>query len=528
MAKKASQASKSSTYDMEDLNSFLVGLSDWGGTLDDDKFSKINDWISTGNYALNALISGDIFKGIPSGRITTLAAPESTGKTFLALNIAREAQKKGYYVIWFDTENAFDAKQAVANFGIEPTKLRLEKINTITELTIYCKKLTARYIEAKKEGLEIPKILMVVDSIGNLASYKEVQDILEGEKKVDMSRAKDIKAMFRILTTDLGKLDIPMVAINHVYANTASFFGGNSQSGGCLTAENEVLMADDTMKNIDAIRIGDFVQTINGDQEVIGRFHFIKKPIVKLKLSNGQTIRCTKEHKFLIGFEGSDMKRLWAEANDLKVGDIILHSFTIKETNVSSILNKLKIESKEDDGVEDVYDITVNKESHYILKNGVITHNSGLKYLGSVNVELSKAQIKDGNDRVGITVTAKLEKARFSAPYRPIKFQIRFDRGMNKYIGLEAFMDAETFEVLGFGPGKVNDSGKYTYADTEFPNYWALKDENKNTTRKTIYKNSFFNQERLERLNEIVKMKLSYKHAIDEDENEELFGDDDE
>ena len=381
MAKKAPKVTKE--YNMNDLSSFLTELSEWGGTLDDEKFSAINDWISTGNYALNALISGDIFKGIPSGRVTTLAAPESTGKTFLALNIAREAQRKGYYVIWFDTENAFDAKQAVENFGIEASKLRLEKINTVTELTIYCKKLTAKFIEAKKEGHEIPKILLVVDSIGNLASHKEVQDILEGEKKVDMTRAKDIKGMFRILTTDLGKLDIPMVAINHVYANTTSFFGGNAQSGG-----------------------------------------------------------------------------------------------------------------------------------------------SGLKYLGSVNVELSKAQLKEGNDRVGITVTAKLEKARFSAPYKPIKLQIRFDKGMNKYIGLETFMDEDTFDILGYGPGRINETGKYTYADTEFPNSWALKDGNKNTTRKTIYKNSFFSQERLEKLNEIVKQKLSYKHAMVEDE--EILGDEDE
>ena len=531
-----SKKTSSGAFNLNDLNNELNALSSWGTQLDDPNFIDIDDWISTGNLALNALISGDITKGIPSGRITTLAGPEQTGKTFLALNVAREAQLKGYYVIWFDTENAISREQVIGNFNIDPSKFRYERINTVSELTIYCKKLTNSLIEKKEKGIEIPKIILFLDSIGNLASTKEVDDAVEGVKKQDMTRARDIKSFFRIITTDLGKLNIPMVAINHVYVNVMSFFGGNSQSGGCLTKGHQVLMADNSWKAIETIKIGEKVKTLRGPQPVIGTHHFQDKKTLRIHLVHWagkgrtikQTITCTPEHKFLIKQKNNKRITVWKEAKDLEVdtkialcpiSELTSELYGEKELNLyESNIVKIDVLDR-----SEVFDIAVEEVSHYILENGIVSHNSGLKYAGSVNVELTKAQLKDSKtNRIGVTVTAKLEKARFAAPHTPIKLQILFSKGMNKFIGLESFMDENTLSYLKFGPGKYKD-GTYSYDKNEFPNAWVYFDENKqtyeSTSRKTVYQSSFFTPERLEKLNEIVKLKLQYQAAQNIPEN---------
>lgn len=201
--------------------------------VDDGKEALKREYLKTGIYLLNALFSKSILHGgIQSNRITAIAGDSGTGKSFLCYNICREAQKDGWSVIYIDTEHSIELDQ-LPNFGIDITKERftLMRSNVVEDLKIMLAKLLNSLKEAKDAGTELPKILMVLDSAGQLASRKEVNDALEGKEKADMTRAKAIGSMFRIINSDLGYLGIPMIVTNHTYS-TMDMFPQDVMKGG--------------------------------------------------------------------------------------------------------------------------------------------------------------------------------------------------------------------------------------------------------------------------------------------------------
>ena len=235
-------AKKKTTKVIESDNSSNVSVLDsifdsinpgYGSLLCNDEYLTTSDWISTGSYTLNALISSSLFKGIPSGKVTVFSGESASGKTLLALNTCKEAIKKGYMVLWCDTENAIE-KEQVESLGIDTKMFRHQRFatNTVEELTTYLVNVFAKLKELKDKEGENQKIMIVIDSIGQLPSQKELQDSLSGSDKVDMTRAKMLKRLFRVITSDISYLDIPVLMINHVYANVGSFIGGTIQSGG--------------------------------------------------------------------------------------------------------------------------------------------------------------------------------------------------------------------------------------------------------------------------------------------------------
>lgn len=195
--------------------------------LETSAYSNIKDWISTGSYILNACISGDMFKGVPSGRTTCLSGSSGVGKSFLACSICREAQKQGYSVIYLDSENAMD-KAFAGRLGCDTNNFYIKQVNTISETSQFI----TNFCKALLENNSDEKVIMVLDSLGNLTSDKEKDDILSGSNKVDFTKAKDVKAMFRTCTIPLAKCHIPFIVINHVYSNIGSFIGGTVQASG--------------------------------------------------------------------------------------------------------------------------------------------------------------------------------------------------------------------------------------------------------------------------------------------------------
>lgn len=182
-------------------------------------------YIDTGVYIFNALMSCSIkHGGVPSNAITVLAGDPQTGKSFILYNVARNSQKDGYFVIFIDTEQSVD-KNKLKQFGIETdsSKLALIRSNNVEDLKITLTKMITNLKEQKLSGKEIPKTLILLDSIGQLASQKEIDDANEGKNKADMSRAKAIKSLFRIINSDLGFLNIPLVATNHIYMSMDLF-----------------------------------------------------------------------------------------------------------------------------------------------------------------------------------------------------------------------------------------------------------------------------------------------------------------
>lgn len=153
------------------------------------------------------------------------------GKTYLLLNIAREAQKKDYFVIWYDSENAIEAAQ-LKQFGVDPSRFRYEPVGTVQEFKTNITQTVDLLIEKKDAGMTIPKVVFILDSVGNLATQKEIDDAKSGSDKADMTKAKQIRSIFRILMQKMGIIGATFAFSNHVYAATDSYVPTAIQAGG--------------------------------------------------------------------------------------------------------------------------------------------------------------------------------------------------------------------------------------------------------------------------------------------------------
>lgn len=208
-----------------------------------EKEVKSRNYISTGVYLLDAALSAKLLGGgILGGRIFGLLGESGAGKSFIAYSICKSAQKDGYSIIYIDTENSIDL-EGVAKMGIDnsPEKLRLIRSNKVEDINITLTQLLDELKNAKLEGMEIPKLLIVLDSIGMMSSNKEKGDLLKGDIKQDMTRAKQLNAMFRSISSDLGYLDIPMVCCNHTYLTQDLFPKEVSKGGTGLVYSASVL-----------------------------------------------------------------------------------------------------------------------------------------------------------------------------------------------------------------------------------------------------------------------------------------------
>ncbi len=217
-------------FSFADLNREMSKISEYGDTLDKSTISEIDHYISTGNYMLNACLTASIFGGYPNNRAVCLGGPSGTGKTFLTLNAVRQAQSMGYSIIYYDSENAVD-RTLVEKFDIDPTRFRYEPCNTVQEFRTSVTALTDMLLAQKSKGVALPKIMVVLDSAGNLATQKEIDDAKSGSDKADMTRAKLMKSTFRIIMTKLGLCKIPLLFTNHTYMTT-DLFAKQVGSGG--------------------------------------------------------------------------------------------------------------------------------------------------------------------------------------------------------------------------------------------------------------------------------------------------------
>lgn len=208
-----------------------------------EKEVKEKSFISTGCYLLDAALSAKLVGGgILGGRIFGLLGESGAGKSFIAYSICKSAQKDGYSIIYIDTENSIDL-EGITKFGIDNSaeKLRLIRSNKVEDINIAITQLLDELKEAKLGGFEIPKILIVLDSIGMMSSNKEKEDLLKGAMKQDMTRAKGLNALFRSISSDLGYLDIPMVCCNHTYLSQDLFPREISKGGMGLVYSASVL-----------------------------------------------------------------------------------------------------------------------------------------------------------------------------------------------------------------------------------------------------------------------------------------------
>ena len=196
-------------------------------------FNDPTDWISTGNYTLNYLLSGDFNKGIPMGKVTVFAGESGAGKSFICSgNIVRHAQEQGIYVILIDTENALDEAWLHA-LGVDTSEDKLLKLNMamIDDVAKVISDFVKEYRTLPEE--DRPKVLFVLDSLGMMLTPTDVNQFEAGEMKGDMGRKpKALTALVRNCVNMFGTLNLGLVATNHTYASQDMFDPDDKISGG--------------------------------------------------------------------------------------------------------------------------------------------------------------------------------------------------------------------------------------------------------------------------------------------------------
>ena len=199
-------------------------------------FSDPTDWISTGNYALNYLMTSDFNKGIPLGKVTVLAGESGAGKSYIASgNIIKNAQDQGIFVILIDTENALD-EQWLQALNVDTSedklmKLSMSKVDDVAKTVSEFMKGYKDQHADNKEGA--PKVLFVIDSLGMLLTPTDVNQFEAGEMKGDLGRKpKALTALVRNCVNMFGSWNVGLIATNHTYASQDMFDPDDKISGG--------------------------------------------------------------------------------------------------------------------------------------------------------------------------------------------------------------------------------------------------------------------------------------------------------
>jgi len=193
--------------------------------------ADVTNFIDTGSYAFNALLSGSIYGGMPANKITAIAGEAATGKTFFALGIVKAFldKDKDAGVIYFESESAI-SKSMIESRGVDSTRMVVVPVSTVQEFRTQSLKILDKYIE-QPEGKRKP-LLFVLDSLGMLSTTKEMEDTAAGKETRDMTRSQIVKSTFRVLTLKLGKAGVPMIMTNHTYDVIGSMYPQKEMGGG--------------------------------------------------------------------------------------------------------------------------------------------------------------------------------------------------------------------------------------------------------------------------------------------------------
>lgn len=218
---------------MTNINALLKATGNDAATIvgKDGIITDASGFVNTGSYTLNALLGGSIFAGLVENKITALAGESGVGKTYFALDIARNflVENPEGVVVCFDTEAAITSQMIEERVG-NSDRFALFPITTIQQLGTQISKLLTQYENQKKSNPDA-KLLIILDSMGNLSTSKEVADMEEGNETKDMTRAQLIKGTFRALTVRLAKDHVPLLFTNHTYQGMG-MFSTKQMSGG--------------------------------------------------------------------------------------------------------------------------------------------------------------------------------------------------------------------------------------------------------------------------------------------------------
>ena len=377
---------------------------------------KDKDIITTDVPIINIAFSGELGGGISSG-LSLLAGPSKVFKSNLALICVKAFLNKypDSVCILYDSEGGI-TPEYLRSLGVDPDRVVHVPIEHIEMLKF-------DLVKQLKEFDRNDKVIIVIDSIGNTASLKELEDAINEKNVAEMQRAKSIKGLFRMVTPSLVAKDIPCIAICHTYSEM-SLYPKQIISGGCLLQGTKIQMFDKTLKVIEDVFPGDLVSTLDGPKIVTHSWNPDtledgEPECYKITFEDGYEVTCSEGHPFLLNGE-------YVCAKDL----VITNNITTIDTTTCTITKIEKV------GKQKVYDITVADNHQYILENGAVTHNSGLIYSANQAFIISKSQEKDGTDLVGWNFTINIEKSRFVREKAKLPFLVTYENGVQKYSGL--------------------------------------------------------------------------------------------
>ena len=188
-------------------------------------------FIDTGSYIFNGLISGSIFGGVSSNRITAIAGESSTGKTYFSLAVVKnflDTNPDGY-CLYFDTEAAVN-KGLLESRGVDTTRLVVVNVVTIEEFRGKALKAVDIYLKSDEENRK--PCMFVLDSLGMLSTEKEIRDALDDKQVRDMTKSQLVKGAFRMLTLKLGQANVPLIVTNHTYDVIGAYVPTKEMGGG--------------------------------------------------------------------------------------------------------------------------------------------------------------------------------------------------------------------------------------------------------------------------------------------------------
>ena len=217
---------------MNDFLKRVANMNEYASIVDDGvETGDVESFIDTGSYIFNALLSGSIYGGLPSNKITALAGESATGKTFFLMGIVKSFldNDPNAGVIYFESESAI-TRQMVIDRGIDPKRMVIMPVTTVQEFRTQAIRVLDDYLSV--DEADRPPMFLCLDSLGMLSTTKEVEDTAEGKETRDMTRAQVLKAAFRVLTLKLGRAKIPMVVTNHTYDVVGSMFPTKEMGGG--------------------------------------------------------------------------------------------------------------------------------------------------------------------------------------------------------------------------------------------------------------------------------------------------------
>lgn len=200
--------------------------------LNDD--TTVKEFIDSGFLSLNYIMSGRLDGGYPVGRITEISGDPSSGKTLLSTIAAISSLKSGRIVYYLDSEQAYDvsfAKLVARTMGQDPDivkKINYIQIDKVEEFT----QVTTKIVDAFEKNKINVGATIILDSIAFLSTEKEYNDVMDGENKVDMTKAKELRKFFRVLKNKISHLNIAMICTNQLTYNIGVMYGDNKTTTG--------------------------------------------------------------------------------------------------------------------------------------------------------------------------------------------------------------------------------------------------------------------------------------------------------